>query len=127
MYKKLAISTVLFLMTMVAGGKVFCQEDMVMVDNQQFTSPQRSPARFEHDRHNEDAGLEECNICHHLFDDQGNLLEDESSEDTGCAECHGLRDSGRKPGLRKAFHRRCKDCHLLEQKGPVMCGECHPK
>jgi hypothetical protein len=27
--------------------------------------------------------------------------------------------------LRKAFHRNCKGCHLEQEKGPILCGECH--
>ncbi|MGD9210770.1 MAG: cytochrome c3 family protein [Desulfobacteraceae bacterium] len=103
----------------------YCQEDMVEIDNQQFPAPQRNSARFEHDTHNEVAELEECSICHHVYDDNGNLLEDESSEDQMCSDCHGLADEGRQPGLRKAFHQNCKGCHLAQKKGPIMCGECH--
>lgn len=106
-------------------GSADCQEDMIVVDNQQFPAPQRSSARFEHDLHNEAAELEECYLCHHIYDDEGNLMEDESSEDQRCADCHGLSDEGRQPGLRKAFHQNCKGCHLSRKKGPVMCGECH--
>lgn len=109
------------------SGSVHSQEDMLKIDNRHFPSPQRSPAVFKHDTHNETAGIEECNACHHAFGDDGNLLEEESSEDRGCAECHGLNGSGRQPGLRKAFHKNCKGCHTALQKGPVMCGECHPK
>lgn len=105
----------------------YCQEEMEEIDNQQFPSPQRSAARFEHDTHNDTVGIEECNVCHHIYDDDGNLVEDESSEDQMCADCHGLNDDGSQPGLRKAFHRNCKGCHLEQKKGPVMCGECHTR
>ncbi len=108
-------------------GPAFGQEDMQEIDNQQFSSPQRAPARFEHDSHNENAGLEDCNSCHHVYDDDGTFVEDESSEDQRCADCHDLSDDGRQPGLRKAYHQNCKGCHLEQQAGPVMCGECHIK
>lgn len=104
-----------------AGG----QEDMTEVDTAAFARPQRPAVRFEHEQHNEDAGLFECNRCHHVYDEQGRLLEDESSEDMYCSDCHGARPSGRRPSLTAAFHLNCKGCHLQERRGPVMCGECH--
>jgi len=115
------------LMTMVILlVSAYSQEDMMVVDNGVFPDPQRVPALFEHDDHNELAEIDECNECHHLYE-EGELLEDESSEDQMCSECHDIKASGRTPGLMKAFHRNCKGCHLDRKNGPVMCGECHRK
>jgi len=100
------------------------QEDMEVVDNSAFENPRRAPALFAHDAHNEKAGIDECNECHHVYED-GKKLEDESSEDESCADCHSLADEGSKPSLVKAFHRNCKGCHEEKKAGPVMCGECH--
>ena len=100
------------------------QEDMIVIDNTVFESPRRPPAVFKHDEHNELAGIEECNQCHHVYED-GTLLEDESSEDQRCADCHELTDSGQIPGLMLAFHTNCKSCHREKKKGPLMCGQCH--
>ena len=100
------------------------QEDMTAIDNQVFENPKRPPAVFEHDQHNELAAIEECNVCHHLYED-GKLIEDESSEDQRCADCHEMQDVGRKPGLVEAFHTNCKSCHREKKKGPLMCGQCH--
>lgn len=102
----------------------YSQEDMVTVDNGVFSNPQRTPAKFKHDDHNETARIESCSECHHVYED-GKKLEDESSEDKSCSECHTLIDDGKKPGLMKAFHINCKGCHATAKKGPVMCGECH--
>ena len=104
----------------------YSQDDMTVVDNTVFPKPERPPALFEHDDHNEAAGIEDCQECHHVYED-GVLLEDESSEDEMCSDCHDLRPSGRMPGLMKAFHLNCKGCHLEKKAGPVMCGECHRK
>jgi hypothetical protein len=103
----------------------FSQEDMVAVDNRVFDNPQRSASIFEHEVHNEAAGIEDCATCHHVYDDDGVLVEDESSEDSSCSECHGARDEGRRPNLRKAYHLNCKGCHAELGQGPVLCGECH--
>lgn len=104
--------------------KVTAQEDMIAIDNQVFGNPKRPPAVFEHDPHNELAAIEECNICHHIYED-GKLIEDESSEDQSCVDCHEMQDAGQKPGLMKAFHTNCKSCHREKKKGPLMCGQCH--
>jgi hypothetical protein len=104
----------------------YSQEDMLAIDTSFFEEPRRPPSVFEHDAHNENAGLEECSECHHLYED-GQLLEGESSEDQRCADCHGIEPEGSQPGLMKAFHMNCKGCHQKEMAGPIMCGECHKK
>lgn len=104
---------------------VGAQEDMMYVDPGYFENPQRPPSVFRHEDHNLAADIWDCNLCHHVFDEAGNLIEDESSEDMACADCHGLSDEGSQPGLMKAFHLNCKGCHLEKADGPVMCGECH--
>jgi predicted CXXCH cytochrome family protein len=102
----------------------FSQEDMEVVDDIGFLKRQRPPAVFRHDAHNETAQIEECNECHHVYEN-GKKVEDESSEDRSCSDCHEEHDSGNQPGLRKAFHMNCKGCHLAKKQGPVMCGKCH--
>jgi len=110
-----------------AMATAYSQEDMQYVDNAEFDNPQRTPAVFFHDTHNEAAGLEDCSECHHLYDDKGQKLEGESSEDQVCSECHGEKDEGSKPHLMKAYHLNCKGCHLEKQKGPILCAQCHAK
>ena len=105
----------------------YSQEDMTHVDNSVFNNPQRVSSVFKHEEHNEAAGLEECNECHHVYDEDGQKLEDESSEDQQCAECHGDSASGKAPALEKAYHTNCKGCHLQQKNGPILCGECHVK
>jgi hypothetical protein len=121
----------LFVLLIILSGFSFfiltanSQEDMQFINNVAFDNPQRSAAVFKHDEHNEQAQIESCNECHHVYDDNGNLLEDESSEDLSCSECHELEHSEKKPDLMKAFHRNCKECHRQKKKGPLMCGQCH--
>jgi hypothetical protein len=102
----------------------FAQEDMEVIENYGFSKKQRPPAVFRHDEHNENAEIEECNECHHVYED-GERLEDESSEDQSCADCHSEKGSDNAPRLIKAFHLNCKGCHQAAKKGPIMCGECH--
>ena len=114
------------LLTAIILAAAHSQDDMTEVDNTVFPKPVRPPAVFEHDDHNDAAGIDACQECHHLYED-GVLLADESSEDQMCSECHDLKPSGRMPGLMKAFHLNCKGCHLEKKAGPVTCGECHRK
>jgi hypothetical protein len=100
---------------------LFCE-----VDNAVFDRPQRPAAVFDHDEHNEKAQLEDdCSICHHVYENKVKI-EDESSEDSLCSECHFLTSTEENTiPLRMAFHNHCKSCHFKLEKGPVLCGECH--
>jgi hypothetical protein len=119
----LLVSVLVSLCAVVVAG---AQEDMTNIDSSVFENPERTRAVFRHDSHNEKAGIDACNECHHVFKD-GKKLEDASSEDRRCADCHGPAASGKTPSLRKAFHLNCRGCHEKSGKGPVMCGECHLK
>ena len=122
--KLFLLAIVLFSGIAVISG--YSQEEMTNIDNSVFAKPMRTPSEFRHDEHNQAAELEECNECHHIYED-GKKLEDESSEDSKCSDCHEKKDSGNRLGLRKAYHTNCKGCHLEKWKGPIMCGECHIK
>ena len=89
-----------------------------------FGGLQRPVAVFDHDAHNEMAGLEDCSACHHMYED-GKLVAGESSEDSACSDCHELDSVGNQPGLMDAYHAQCKNCHEDQGKGPITCGECH--
>ncbi len=102
----------------------FSQEEMEVIEDRGFQTKQRPPAVFKHDEHNETAEIEECNECHHVYEN-GVKIEDESSEDQPCSECHSEENSDDQPRLVKAFHLNCKGCHQAAKKGPIMCGECH--
>ena len=104
----------------------YSQEEMETVDSSVFLNPERVVSVFKHEVHNEAAEIDECNECHHVYED-GVKLEDESSEDMACSECHEIDVSEEQPALMQAFHMNCKGCHLSEKKGPIMCGECHRK
>jgi len=118
----LVIAIIPFLMILPALG----QEDMVVVEGDSFEDQRRPAAVFRHDDHNETAEIEECNECHHVYEN-GERVADESSEDQRCAECHTEKALDNQPGLRKAFHLNCKGCHQSKKQGPVMCGECHAR
>jgi len=120
-----ALTASLFSLTIVINAHP--QEDMAFVDNDAFENPRRPPAVFRHDAHNQLAQIEECKVCHHLYDENGRQVEDESSEDQRCSDCHELEASGGQPALMKAFHTNCKGCHKAQNNGPTMCGQCHAR
>ena len=113
------------IVSLISFAAAYCQEDMRFINADAFENPRRPPTVFNHDEHNERAMIEACNVCHHVYDEEGKLVEDESSEDQSCADCHEMEDDGRKSGLMKAFHTSCKSCHRQKKKGPLMCGQCH--
>lgn len=102
------------------------QEDIVLVQDEGYTRTVRPDPRFVHDEHNELAEIEDCNVCHHVWQD-GELVEDESSEDQACSECHLAADATNTLSLTRRYHQQCKSCHQEKKKGPVMCADCHRK
>lgn len=100
------------------------QDNVKSVQDSAFKNIMRPTVPFMHDEHNESAGTEECNVCHHVYED-GKKVEDESSEDSECSECHVPEGSNYPMSLVKAYHSLCKGCHLEQASGPIMCGECH--
>lgn len=102
------------------------QEDIASLADNAFKDRQRAPAVFVHEEHNERAEIEECNVCHHLYQG-GNKVEDDSSEGQECSDCHHVEEGHPTRPLMKAYHDLCKECHRDNNKGPVTCGECHPR
>ena len=91
-----------------------------------FDDPRRPAVVFAHDEHNDAAGLEDCSVCHHLYEN-GRLVPGLDSAGIPCVECHPVaREADRTP-LLVAYHTQCKECHFRQRKGPVTCGSCHPR
>jgi predicted CXXCH cytochrome family protein len=115
------------LLAAIALGSVLpglSQEDIQIVEDSGFKTVRRPAAVFLHDDHNDTAGIDDCSTCHHVYED-GVKLEDETSEDSECSECHMAEGSTDSMPLMRTYHDRCKGCHQERQTGPVMCGECH--
>ncbi len=103
----------------------FSQDDMVEVPTSAFTVLERPAVKFEHDNHNELAGLDDCVVCHHGQTDAGLMDMENSSEGESCDSCHPVNPENGKTPLMRAYHRQCITCHTDGLKGPVVCGECH--
>lgn len=104
----------------------YSQEDVTNVEDSAFEKKMRPAVPFLHDKHNEQADLDECNTCHHLYKD-GKVVEDDSSEDQECSECHTLNKGDNPMSLVNIYHLQCKGCHQKKKAGPIMCSECHPR
>jgi hypothetical protein len=102
------------------------QDEVRIVEDSAFETRLRPPVPFLHDAHNDKAGIEECSVCHHVYEG-GRRLEDESSEDRECSECHGAPGRSGRLQLATVYHQRCKGCHEQSSAGPVQCSECHPR
>ena len=124
----MAIVVVISMLTFVPTHS---QEDMATLEDSSFKDRQRPAAVFAHDKHNEEAEIDGCNVCHHIYE-QGKKVADESSDGQECSECHRLKANDGNPiPLMKAYHDMCKGCHQNRRAegkkgGPVTCGECHP-
>jgi len=111
------------LIMLIAAVSGFSQENMTQLYDSAFKSHLRPPAAFQHDRHNDQAKIFDCGVCHHLYE-KGKKVEGATSEDRKCSECHYKDDD---MSLASAYHNRCKGCHSEKKAGPILCGECHRK
>ena len=101
--------------------------NMTVVHDEAFRDQQRPPAVFEHDGHNARAGIYDCSVCHHVYED-GKKVRHVMSVGQECSDCHGLKESEENGvPLREAYHTQCIGCHSDRGKGPLSCGECHVK
>ncbi|WP_157237884.1 acidic tetraheme cytochrome c3 TmcA [Desulfobacter curvatus] len=128
--KILIIALMLFAcsgISMVHIKRAVAVEDIVRMDTSAFGRLRRPAAVFDHNSHNEAAQIDDCAVCHHVWEN-GKLVPEESSEDTSCSECHGLIAGPHNPmTLTNAFHIQCRSCHVKKGKGPLLCAECHQK
>jgi len=100
------------------------QDDITTVEDSAFANRMHPAVPFDHDGHNEKAGIVECNACHHIFEN-GEKLADTDSVGMECSSCH-LEDAGAaEMDLIRVYHLQCRTCHLREKSGPIFCGECH--
>ena len=104
----------------------YSQGDILFVKDSAFENPMRPPVAFSHDQHNEKAGIFECNVCHHMYEN-GQKLEFDTSIGMECSQCHLSPNDNSKMDLIRVYHLQCRGCHLKKSAGPVLCSECHQK
>jgi hypothetical protein len=130
-YFRLSVPIVIISLLIIIGGATIGREhvpeEISVVEDSAFQGHMRRPrVAFRHDAHNAAAAFE-YDACHHVYDKDGRLLENETSEHKECSECHAKKDDPRHLDLVAAYHKQCKGCHEEEKKGPVTCNECHVK
>ena len=119
-------------MALVALGVCLCipaamsQDDMKEIKAPAFAEHTRAPAVFLHDNHNEKAGIEECETCHHGGDKETGIQDktDNTAGSATCADCHSV-DAKKGTPLMRAYHQQCITCHQQKNSGPTYCGGCH--
>ncbi|GAB6909784.1 Cytochrome c class III [Desulfosarcina cetonica] len=127
-----ALALTLLVLTVLGGFSVsHGQEAEIVLDNANaYGRGQRPVVRFSHELHMD---MFDCLDCHHDYDNQENVLDEEDLEAGNpavrCTSCH---DSDSTPDLERAYHVQCMGCHRQaringEDTGPELCGECHIK
>jgi hypothetical protein len=102
------------------------QVDWQVFPSLSFEEHRRPAVPFEHDAHNRAAGIEDCSICHHVYEN-GRLVPGIDSAGTPCGDCHPVQREAGRTTLLVAYHTQCRECHLQERRGPVTCAGCHPR
>ena len=119
--------TFCMLVLALSAGAALSQANMTHVQEEAFPRDQRPPAVFEHDAHNSQAGVYDCSVCHHVYED-GEKVQGAMSVNKECSDCHGVESTqDNSMPLMKAYHEQCISCHQEEDAGPLACGECHVK
>ena len=77
------------------------------------------------------AGQDNCNACHHKYDQAAKKLVSDKGQEGSCRYCHLGQPRDKVRSLQQASHEQCLACHQdLAKKGakgplPVTCGGCH--
>lgn len=123
--KKIALYVVVAgLASLFIFGAAYAQDEIQWLEHDIFVGRERPAAVFSHAVHADDLGID-CLECHHIYENGENVWDD--SEESDCTACHKLEAEGKKMPAVKAFHANCQGCHKDEAKGPITCGECHPR
>ena len=116
-------SSALFLALLLGTGAL-AQDEVFIIGSPELEPRQRPGVEFPHEDH---AARFDCGRCHHVYDQDLNLVDDEAR---ACADCHNRSGEEARPGLKDAFHDQCQACHktFLDRDlagGPILCGACH--
>lgn len=103
--------------------------DVIIIENQGYTTDKKGSVEFSHLKHSEEYGIS-CIQCHHLYEDGVNLWKKGDHVDK-CVVCHDPaveKDDVMK--LQNAFHQNCRDCHkAMSEEGKEApykrCSDCH--
>ncbi|MFW6415254.1 MAG: cytochrome c3 family protein [Thermodesulfobacteriota bacterium] len=119
MKDKINITVICLLVLFCSVVLVNAQSNITELKDEAFEEHEVSAAKFDHSTHTSRAS---CSDCHHVYED-GEKVPGAMSVDKGCSDCHKV-DKG-KLKLKYAYHTQCIGCHIEEDKGPVLCVNCH--
>ena len=74
------------------------QESLRALQPEDFPRPQRPAVAFAHDAHNEKAGIESCNECHHVYATTANGCRTNPRRTSAVRTATGSRMRGVNPG-----------------------------
>ncbi|MFO8112446.1 MAG: cytochrome c3 family protein [Desulfosalsimonadaceae bacterium] len=102
------------------------QFSITTVEDSAFSGKERMRpiVSFDHDAHMAYDAVDDCNTCHHMWED-GKKMDNADSIGMECSACHLAEPGASEMDLISAYHRQCRTCHLNEKAGPILCGECH--
>ena len=112
----------LFFIALGAGA----QNSVTTVEDSAFSDKNRRQpiVAFEHDAHNYKAGIQQCNTCHHYYEN-GKKLAGADSVGMECSACHLAQPEDDRMDLIRSYHLQCRSCHIKNKAGPILCGQCH--
>jgi len=103
--------------------QVAAQEPLLVLTDEALAPHTRPASLFNHDKHVELTGDDNCYLCHHANGEQPTPTE--TTEGIPCSDCHKAEPEPDRTPLQLAYHKQCKSCHETRQAGPLACGECH--
>jgi hypothetical protein len=124
--KYIILNMIMLIVFLFISLPVFSQDEMVLINSDEFGNHERPIVQFPHLKHEE---VIDCSDCHHEYDEFG----DNIGGDGGyCSECHTQEPDLNPVSLVEAFHIQCKICHakiakIEKRVMPQMCGQCHIK
>lgn len=126
----LSLPVVVLAAAVLLAPSLWAEDDAPRITDEGYPETTRVRSLFDHDQHMElyPDYPEGCIKCHHIYDDEGNLVPDETSEGIPCSDCHEYDSTEDNPvELTEAYHQSCIGCHDAVDQGPVTCGNCHVK
>lgn len=93
---------------------------------------EHTAAEYDYALHHEHVAAmdDNCEACHHQYDEKTQKLVYVEGEESSCRACHGAEADGDTPSLQAASHDSCIQCHLEllgrgAAAGPTDCQGCH--
>jgi len=106
--------------------------EYMSIQNDVYANRKLGPAKFTHDTHMDDYGID-CTECHHEYVDGENVFTGDE-DPKPCITCHKPgKPQGNVYKLSTAYHKQCRTCHKEYNDGegmesaPMSCYRCHER